>query len=121
MFGSPGHWYVYLSYGVHWCANVVVEPAGTCGAVLIRAIEPILGIEAMRASRGSVRDRDLTNGPGKLTQALGVDGRIDGAFIAGGPLRIVDDGVAPPAEPTRTQRIGLSEGRGQDLLWRFTT
>ena len=121
MFGPPGHWYVYLSYGVHWCANVVVETEGTCGAVLIRAIEPLTGLEQMRDLRRAARnDRDLTNGPGKLTQALGIDGSLDGELISDSELRIIDDGVPPPKNPHRTERVGLSEGRGQDLRWRFT-
>lgn len=120
MFGPPGYWYVYLSYGVHWCANVVCDANGVCGAVLIRAIEPIGGIDAMREARGRVADRNLTNGPGKLTQALGVDQRVNGALIATSELRIADDGLAPPSEATRTPRIGLSEGRGEELQYRFT-
>lgn len=121
MFGPPGHWYVYLSYGVHWCANVVCGPVGVCSAVLIRAIEPLTGIDQMRAARPKARrDADLANGPGKLTVALGVDGQLNGSHIASSPLRIVDDGVLPPERPTQTVRVGLSEGRAEDTPWRFT-
>ena len=120
MFGPPGHWYVYLSYGVHWCANVVVSAPGTCAAVLIRAIEPLGGVDEMRTARGSQRDANLANGPGKLTQAMGVDGSLDGSLISASAMRIVDDTMAPPARPTRTPRIGLSENRAPDRLWRFT-
>ena len=120
MYGPSGHWYVYLSYGVHWCANVVVSAEGTAAAVLIRAIEPLTGIEEMRIDRGKVRDRDLANGPGKLTKALGFGGEVNGAAIQTSGVRIVDDGVVPPTRPTRTQRIGLNKDRAADRVWRFT-
>ena len=119
MYGPPGYWYVYLSYGVHQCANVVVGNEGTANAVLLRAIEPLTGIDAMRADRGSVRHRDLANGPGKLTQALGFGAELNGAHIPTSPVRIVDDGVAPPDRPQTTPRIGLSENRAPDTPWRF--
>ena len=121
MFGPPGYWYTYLSYGVHWCPNVVVGSEGICAAVLLRAVEPLDGIDAIRARRGAkVRDRDLTNGPGKLGQAFDLDESLYGHHIATSRATIVDDGVPPPAHPERTRRIGLSEGRGEDRLWRFT-
>lgn len=120
MYGPPGRWYIYLSYGVHWCANIVVSSPGTAAAVLLRAVEPLTGIEAMRAARGNIRDRDLANGPGKLTQALGFGQELDGAVIAKSAALIIDDGVAPPTRPTRTPRIGLSKDRAPDRKWRFT-
>jgi len=126
MYGRPGYWYVYLSYGVHWCANVVVAAEGTASAVLIRAIEPLTGIGAMRADRGglgfggTVRDRDLANGPGKLTQALGFGSELNGELISSSAVQIVDDGTPPPVQPARTPRIGLSKDRAPDRLWRFT-
>lgn len=119
MYGPPGHWYIYLSYGVHWCANVVVGPEGAASAVLLRAVVPIEGIDTMRAARGNVRDRDLANGPGKLTRALGFGSEVNGTLISTSAARIVDDGTDPPAEPTRTPRIGLSENRAPDRPWRF--
>ena len=119
MYGPPGHWYIYLSYGVHWCANVVVSPPGTAAAVLLRAVEPLAGIDAMRAARGNIRDRDLANGPGKLTQALGLGHDLDGVAIAGSAAVIVDDGTSPPKRPIRTPRIGLSKDRAPDRMWRF--
>ena len=120
MYGPPGYWYVYLSYGVHWCANVVVANEGTASAVLIRAIEPLTGIDAMRSDRGKVRERDLSNGPGKLTKALGFGSELNGDFIAASSVRIIDDGIAPPVKPVRTPRIGLSKDRAPDRKWRFT-
>jgi DNA-3-methyladenine glycosylase len=120
MYGPAGHWYIYLSYGVHWCANVVVDGPGTAAAVLIRAVEPLAGIDEMRAARGKVRDRDLANGPGKLTQAFGFGQEVNGQSIADSPVRIIDDGVAPPTAPVRTPRIGLSKDRAPDRPWRFT-
>ena len=119
MFGPPGHLYVYRSYGIHWCANVVCERDGVAGAVLLRAGAPLRGIDAMRAARGDVRDRDLCNGPGKLCQALGLDGSFDGADVTGADprIRLLDDGTSPNDDPVVSTRVGLS--RGVDLPWRF--
>jgi DNA-3-methyladenine glycosylase len=120
MYGPAGHWYVYLSYGVHWCANVVVSEPGTAAAVLIRAVEPLSGIDEMRTVRGRVRDRDLANGTGKLTKALGFAHELNGMQISTSAARIVDDGIDPPTNASRTPRIGLSKDRAPDRLWRFT-
>ena len=124
MFGPPGHLYVYLSYGLHWCANVVCGSAGEAQAVLQRALEPMAGIETMRAARWGQRqvagpDRDLCRGPGRLGQALGLDRDFDGADLAGPRpmVWVADDGVPPPAAPVTTARIGLTGGA--DLPWRF--
>ncbi len=121
MFGPPGHLYVYFTYGMHWCANVVCAPAGTCGAVLIRALEPLSGLDEMRAARrGARRDRDLCNGPAKLCQALGIDGSLNGTDLAaaGSSVTLSDDGW-DPGPIGRSRRVGLSPGRGEDLPWRF--
>ena len=104
---------------MHWCANVVVGVEGQAAAVLLRAIEPLAGIEAMRADRGSVRDRDLANGPGKLTQALGFGAELNATFIASSAARIMDDGTESPLNPVITPRIGLSENRAPETPWRF--
>ena len=120
MYGPAGHWYVYLSYGVHWCANVVVSQPGTAAAVLIRAVDPLTGVDAMQASRGKVRDSDLTNGPGKLTKAFYFAQEVNGTRIRSSAVRIVDDGTPPPTAPRRTPRIGLSKDRAPDRPWRFT-
>ena len=125
MFGPPGHLYVYFTYGMHWCANVVAETDGVAAAVLLRALTPLEGLEAMYAARGPTarRDRDLCSGPAKLTQALGIDGGIDGgldgADLVSGDrgVTIANDGQPPPSEPAVTARIGLTNGA--DLPWRF--
>lgn len=120
MFGPAGHIYVYFSYGMHWCANVVVDQPGTAGAVLLRALTPLRGIELMEARRPAARRRrDLCNGPAKLTQALAIGGAHDGSDLVGAPsgVTIVDDGTAPPTRPGRSTRIGLSQGT--ELPWRW--
>jgi DNA-3-methyladenine glycosylase len=122
MFGPPGHLYVYFTYGMHWCANVVAREAVAGSAVLLRAAAPVTGIEVMVARRPRARrPRDLCSGPAKLCQAFAITGILDGTDLtrAGGALRLVDDGIAPPAEPVVGRRIGLSPGRGDELAWRF--
>ncbi len=117
MFGPPGHAYVYRSYGVHWCLNAVTGPIGTGEAVLIRAIEPVFGIETMIARRGRDRLRDLCSGPGKLCSALGIDGGLDGVPLSSDLLTIyphADNGSGVVS----SVRIGISAAR--DRLWRFT-
>lgn len=120
MFGPPGHLYVYFSYGMHWCANVVCGPPGTAGAVLLRGLAPVAGLDAIRAARPAARrDRDLTAGPARLCQAFGLDGRFDGADVVRSDQGIwfADDGVELPAPPATSLRIGLSAGA--DLPWRW--
>ncbi|MGI8756940.1 MAG: DNA-3-methyladenine glycosylase [Acidimicrobiales bacterium] len=121
MFGPPGHLYVYFSYGMHWCANVVTHEPGQVGAVLLRALAPVRGVDAMRAVRPAARrDLDLANGPAKLTQALGIDGRHDGLDLRRGEhaIAVVDDGVAPPTTATTGPRVGISVAT--DRPWRFS-
>jgi DNA-3-methyladenine glycosylase len=123
MFGPAGHLYVYFSYGVHWCANVVGATEGTAQAVLLRALEPVGGVEAMRAARWRSQrrqvDRDLCRGPGRLCQAMGIDRSLDGADLldSTGPLWLGDDGTEPPSQPLVTRRVGISAA--QDRPWRF--
>jgi DNA-3-methyladenine glycosylase len=82
LFGPPGAWYVYLSYGMHWCANLVCQRTGLASAVLLRALEPLEGLDIMRSRRGPVPDRELCSGPGKLCQALGITLGLDGQRMA---------------------------------------
>ena len=120
MFGPAGHLYVYFTYGMHWCANTVCGPEGTGWGVLIRAVEPIAGIELMRPLRPRARrDRDLANGPARLTQAFGIDGSFDGADIIRNDrgVRVMTDGTPPPDTPRVGPRIGIS--RGKEFAWRW--
>ena len=121
MFGPPGHLYVYFSYGMHWCANVVCRGEGQPAAVLLRALAPIGELDTMRRARGAAarRDRDLCSGPAKLCQALGINRAHNGDDLvaAHAPVHIADDAVAPPKVPARSTRIGLSAGG--DLAWRW--
>ncbi len=117
MFGPAGHLYVYFSYGLHWCANAVCDDEGVGAAVLLRALAPLRGLGAMRRRRGARPDRQLCSGPARLTQALGVDGDLDGSDLTRGPVRIVDDGTPPPAEPAVTTRVGIS--LATDRPWRW--
>jgi DNA-3-methyladenine glycosylase len=123
MYGPPGHLYVYFSYGVHWCANVVCGPPGQAQAVLLRALEPVAGLERMRQARWRDQrrqdDRDLCRGPGRLCQALGIDRALDGADLTGrhAAVWIADDGTEPPIPPLATGRVGVSVAA--DRPWRF--
>lgn len=119
MFGPPGLLYVYFTYGMHWCANVVCGDEGEGVAVLLRALHPLQGLEAMYTARGPAarRDRDLCSGPAKLTQALGLDGVHDGVDLTTGPVGLFDDGTPPPAAPVQTTRIGLSAGGEHPWRW----
>jgi len=112
MFGAAGHAYVYRSYGIHWCLNVVCRDAG---AVLIRALEPTHGLETMRERRGVVSDRLLCAGPGRLAEALAVTGAHDGLPLDAAPFAL---SAAPqPADLQVGRRIGIS--KATNTLWRF--
>jgi DNA-3-methyladenine glycosylase len=113
MFGPPGHLYVYRSYGIHWCANVVTSPEGVGAAVLLRAGIPLVGIDAMRRRRG--RETALVDGPGKLTQALGITGLHDGADLTGELLHL--EPADRPGRYRTTPRIGIS--KAATTPWRF--
>jgi DNA-3-methyladenine glycosylase len=120
MFGPPGGLYVYFTYGMHWCANAVCGDDGEGVAVLLRALAPVAGLNAMRAARpGARRDRDLCSGPAKLCQALGLERGFDGADLVTGDRGVVvcDDGTPPPAEPVQTTRVGLSAGAEHPWRW----
>jgi DNA-3-methyladenine glycosylase len=120
MFALPGTLYVYFSYGNHWCMNAVCGPGARPHAVLLRAAAPVRGLDVMRARRPkAARDRDLCAGPGRLGQAFAVDRSFDGTSLVRGPLRVVDDGIAPPVRPGVSARIGLASGKGHEEPWRF--
>jgi len=142
MFGPPGHLYVYFTYGMHHCANVVCWPNGEAGAVLLRALSPLSGLEQMAAARYGAgkgmrgvpgapgatgarvpwRPQDLCSGPAKLCQALAIDRLADGYDLISGQNGIVllDDGTPPPAVPSVGPRIGLAPGcPSRDEPWRW--
>ena len=116
LFDEPGTAYVYRSYGIHALFNAVCEPAGVAAAVLIRALEPLNGIEAMRRRRGGVSDGDLCSGPGKLTQALGIELSENGTSLLDGPVSI-RRGDPGQARVVAGERIGIT--KAVDLRWRF--
>jgi DNA-3-methyladenine glycosylase len=128
LFGPPGHAYVYLSYGIHSLLNFVTEPEGTASAVLIRALEPVDGIELMRARRGRnararnsatrLRLEQLCSGPGKLTEALGVDLSLNGAELLAPPFELSSPaGEWARAEIVTGPRIGIT--KAAELPWRY--
>jgi DNA-3-methyladenine glycosylase len=118
LFGPAGRAYVYRSYGIHALVNVVAEDDGVGAAVLIRALEPVDGIELMRARRPGVRDEGLTNGPGKLTEALGIGLEMNGIALKGGPL-VIEPREADARGPRMVvgPRIGIT--KAVELPWRF--
>ncbi|NNF65170.1 MAG: DNA-3-methyladenine glycosylase [Acidimicrobiia bacterium] len=114
MFGAPGTIYVYRSYGMHWCMNIVTAPKGVPSAVLIRAGVPVVGEAVMAMRRG--RSDQLTDGPGKLTQALGVSGDQDGTHLRDGTIQLLAGGP-PDGLVLSTPRVGISKAK--DRPWRF--
>ena len=123
MFGPPGRLYVYFTYGMHYCANVVCGAPGVCEAVLLRAGEPIEGIDAIRSRRQGIPDRLLAAGPARLAVALGIGKDDNGAsLLRGGEFWLAEDDetdVWRSKEIAETVRIGLGPGKGDDLPWRF--
>lgn len=117
IFGPPGHAYVYLIYGIHDCLNVVAEPEGSAGCVLIRAAEPLTGLAAMRRRRLVKGLEGLANGPGKLTRALGITLRHNGVDLTRGPLTVREPEREQPFEIGVSPRIGIT--RNVDLPLRF--
>jgi DNA-3-methyladenine glycosylase len=118
LFGPPGIAYIYFSYGIHSLLNAVCDHEDSGAAVLIRALEPLDGLELMRARRGVARDDDLCNGPGKLTQALDIGLALNGTSLVDGPIRIEPRTAgweAPEIDIGR--RIGIT--KAVDLDWRF--
>jgi DNA-3-methyladenine glycosylase len=115
MFGSPGRAYVYRSYGVHWCLNLVCEEEGVANAVLLRALEPTHGLEEMRARRGLDDERPLCSGPGRLCQALAVTREHDGLALDRPPFELLERDR--PVEIVTGPRIGIT--RAAELPWRY--
>ena len=119
VFGPPGVAYLYRSYGIHACLNAVCEPEGIGAAVLIRALEPVGGIDAMRSRRGLDRVEDLCSGPGKLTQALAIGLELNGTDLLRGPIVIADRPRAwRDVEVVASRRIGIT--KAVELPWRFS-
>jgi DNA-3-methyladenine glycosylase len=118
IFGPPGHAYVYFIYGMHECLNLVAEPDGTPGCVLIRALEPVAGIDLMRERRPKAHSvRALASGPGRLTLAMGITRAQNGADVTRGHLVVRKPRIAPPVEIEVTPRIGITHCA--DLPLRF--
>jgi DNA-3-methyladenine glycosylase len=118
LFGPPGRVYVYLSYGIHSLLNFVTEPQGSASAVLVRALEPTQGIDLMRERRGRDQIEQLCSGPGKLTEALGVDLSLNGADLLAPPFELADpDSAWQEVEITASPRIGIT--KAADLPWRY--
>jgi DNA-3-methyladenine glycosylase len=120
MFGKPGHVYVYFTYGMHWCMNLVTGPPGEASAVLLRAGDVVSGQDLARARRGEgVRDRDLARGPARLTKALGVTGELNGLdVVRGSSLRVVRGAPVSDAAVATSPRTGVA-GDGASTPWRF--
>jgi DNA-3-methyladenine glycosylase len=114
MFGPPGHAYVYRSYGIHWCVNVVCDEEGTASAVLLRALEPTQGLDVMAARRGTAEARLLCSGPGRLCQALGITGEHDGLPLDRPPFELH---AREDVEIAVGTRIGLTKAAEQP--WRY--
>jgi DNA-3-methyladenine glycosylase len=110
---------VYFIYGVHWCFNAVTRAVGSPSAVLVRALEPLEGVELMRERRGLSRERDLalTNGPGKLCEALGITGALNGLPLRGSAIEIVRGEEIPDSRVQVTPRIGITKSAEWPLRW----
>jgi DNA-3-methyladenine glycosylase len=117
MFGAAGHLYVYFTYGMHYCCNIVVGPTGHGSAVLIRAVEPLEGQDKMALRRSGRSGVELSNGPAKLCQALAIDKALNGHDLRRPPLQLIAQPKLPTRQVVQTTRIGIS--RGRDAAWRF--
>lgn len=120
MFEKPGHAYVYFTYGMHWCFNIVTDRSGVAGAVLIRSVDPLEGIDLMRARRvPGTRDAELTRGPARLTQAFGIGPEHNRADLAKPPLYICTGERFPADSIGAGPRIGLGKTQQDGRPWRF--
>lgn len=117
MFGDPGHLYVYFTYGMHYCCNVVVGEKGYGAAVLIRSVVPIEGEAYMIEHRGGRKGVELSNGPAKVCQALLIDKQLNGHKLTEPPLQLLPGEIIPDEAVTQTVRIGISKGK--EAPWRF--
>lgn len=117
MFGPPGTIYVYRSYGIHLCLNLIVSPKGVGGGILLRAIQPLTGLGLMKHNRGTSQDKILANGPGKLTQALAIPAKYNGQNIATSALWLEEGVNVPTGRIEATPRIGIS--KAVDQPYRF--
>jgi DNA-3-methyladenine glycosylase len=115
MFGPPGYAYVYRSYGIHWCVNFVCEPAGSASAVLIRALQPLVGLAAMRRRRGLSEERLLCSGPGRLCEALGITSAHNGLALDRSPFEV--RARSGPVDIIVGPRIGIT--KAVDSPWRY--
>ena len=117
MFGSAGYLYVYFTYGMHYCANVVTGKSGDGSAVLIRAVEPLEGIDMMQLNRRGITGGQLTNGPAKFCQAFAITKTLNGHSLFAPPLQLIPQTAILTQNIVQTTRIGIS--RAQDVAWRF--
>lgn len=115
IYAAPGTWYVYRSYGIHWCANLVTGQVGEGAAVLLRALEPLEGIPVMRRRRGLSQERQLCSGPGRLCEALGLSRGLDGLPMRDSPATLLPGERVPASEVQRTPRIGITRAPGWPL------
>ena len=118
MFGPPGHLYVYFTYGMHWCANAVCGEEGDGVGVLLRAAQPLTGLERMRALRERARQRPRpVQRPGRAVPGVGITRADDGTDLLSGRYRILSDGMPPPADPVVGPRIGVSRAAAAPWRW----
>lgn len=117
MFGPAGHAYVYFTYGMHYCCNIVVGEDGYGAGVLIRAVEPLANFKILEHRRGGKTGVEVTNGPAKLCQALGIDVAMNGHDLSLSPLKLIKQSKLPEPDIVTTTRIGVSKAK--EILWRF--
>jgi DNA-3-methyladenine glycosylase len=117
LFAEPGTWYVYLSYGMHWCANLVCEEAERASAVLLRALEPVHGLEHMAARRRTADARMFCSGPGRLCQALGITRGLDGMSMPRSPVTVVSGFAIAEPDTVSTPRVGITKAADWPLRY----